>query len=230
MAHPTDNPVKQQLVDKLPKRIRSIKFGIQSNQDIANQGVVEISDRLLYDTENKRAPYLHGPLDSRLDCGRVLLEEPDRQQFLKELRRPLDNLHRTQICKKINQQCRKVKTCPYCVSVNGQIRKVGVLKLLHDKFVSYNKSISSKKVPPESKIKYDKSFHNARQENPELDKHLYKAMEDLNPLRVLNLFKMISSSDCELLGMDPTEGRPEMFIWQFLPAPPVLLISSGLAA
>lgn len=151
----------------------------------------------------------------------MLLEEPERQQFLKELRRPLDNLGRTQICKKINQQCRKVKTCPYCVSVNGQIRKVGVLKLLHDKFVSYNKSTSSKKVPPDSKIKYDKSFHNARQENPELDKHLHKAMEDLNPLRVLNLFKMISSSDCELLGMDPTEGRPEMFIWQFLPAPPV---------
>ncbi|KAF4462077.1 DNA-directed RNA polymerase III subunit RPC1 [Fusarium albosuccineum] len=213
--------VKQQLVDKLPKRIRSIKFGIQSNQDITNQAVVEISDRLLYDIENNRAPYHHGPLDSRLDCGRVLLEEPERQQFLKELRRPMDNLRRTQICKNINQQCRKVKICPYCASVNGQIRKVGVLKLLHDKFVSYNKSTSAKKVPPESKIKFHNSFNEARQENPDLDKHLHKAMEDLNPLRVLNLFKTISPSDCELLGLDPTEGRPEMFIWQFLPAPPV---------
>ncbi|KAF4475744.1 DNA-directed RNA polymerase III subunit RPC1 [Fusarium agapanthi] len=205
MAHSTDSPVKQQLVDRLPKRISSIKFGIQSNQDIANQAVVEISDRLLYDIENNRAPYRHGPLDSRLvrypiqpalhhaldecrnantilDCGRVLLEEPERQQFLKELRRPLDNLRRTQICKKINQQCRKVKICPYCASVNGQIRKVGVLKLLHDKFVSYNKSTSSKKVPPESKIKFDSSFNSTRQENPKLDKHLHKAIEDLNPL------------------------------------------------
>ncbi|KAF4342405.1 DNA directed rna polymerase iii subunit rpc1 [Fusarium beomiforme] len=271
MAHHTDSPVKQQLVDKLPKRISSIKFGIQSNQDIANQGVVEISDRLLYDIENNRTPYRHGPLDSRLgtsskqgkcatcheslqdcnghfghirlplpafhvgylrfiisilqeickDCGRVLLEEPERQQFLRELRRPLDNLRRTQICKRINTQCRKVKICPYCSSVNGQIRKVGVLKILHDKFVTYNKSTAAKKVPPESKIKFDSSFNTARQENPDLEKHLHKAMEDLNPLRVLNLFKTISPSDCELLGLDPAEGRPEMFIWQFLPAPPV---------
>ncbi|KAJ4022012.1 DNA-directed RNA polymerase III subunit C1 (rpo31) [Fusarium irregulare] len=61
-----DSPVKQQLVDKLPKRFKGIKFGIQSNQDIANQAVLEVSDRLLYDIENNRAPYRHGPLDSRL--------------------------------------------------------------------------------------------------------------------------------------------------------------------
>jgi DNA-directed RNA polymerase III subunit RPC1 len=29
MASAIDNPVKQQLVDKLPKRFRGIKFGIQ---------------------------------------------------------------------------------------------------------------------------------------------------------------------------------------------------------
>lgn len=269
-----DSPVKQQLVDKLPKRFKGIKFGIQSNQDIANQAVLEVSDRLLYDIENNRAPYRHGPLDSRLgtssklgkcatclealkdcnghfghvrlplpafhvgylrfimsilqeickDCGRVLLEEPDRRQFLKELRRPfLDNLRRTQICKRINEQCRKIRTCPYCGSINGQIRKIGVLKLAHDKFSFFNKSTSAKKVPPESKVKFDNSFTAARRENPELEKHLRKAMEDLNPLRVLNLFKMISPTDCELLGLDPAEGRPEMFIWQFLPAPPVCI-------
>ncbi|KAL2205578.1 beta and beta-prime subunits of DNA dependent RNA-polymerase [Sarocladium strictum] len=267
-------PVKQQLVDKLPKHFRGIKFGIQSNQDIANQAVLEVSDRLLYDIENNRAPYKHGPLDPRLgisskmarcstcqeplsncnghfghvrlplpafhigylrfimqilqdickDCGKVLLEEPERRAFLKELRRPgLDNLRRTAICKRINEQCRKTKICPYCTAINGQIRKIGVLKLAHDKFVHYNKSTSAKKVPPESKLKFDGSFSVARRENPELEKHLRKAMEDLNPLRVLNLFKMITPTDCELLGLDPTEGRPEMFIWQFVPAPPVCI-------
>lgn len=98
-----------------------------------------------------------------------------------------------------------------------------MLKLTHDKFSFYNKSTAAKKVPPESKIKFDGSFAEARRENPELDKHLRKAMEDLNPLRVLNLFKAISPTDCELLGLNPTEGRPEMFIWQFLPAPPVCI-------
>lgn len=154
----------------------------------------------------------------------MLLEEPERRSFLKELRRPyLDNLRRTQICKRINEQCRKVKTCPYCGSINGQIRKMGVLKLAHDKFSAYNKSTSAKKEPPPSKIKFDTSFADARRENPELEKHIRKAMEDLNPLRVLNLFKMISPTDCELLGLDPAEGRPEMFIWQYLPAPPVCI-------
>ncbi|KAG5965333.1 hypothetical protein E4U57_004170 [Claviceps arundinis] len=274
MVDSTEDPVKQQLVDKLPKRFKGIKFGIQSNQDIANQAVLEVSDRLLYDIENNRSPYRHGPLDPRLgtsskigkcetcqdsltncighfghvrlplpafhigylrfimsilqeickDCGRVLLEEPERRSFLKELRRPfLDNLRRTQICKRINAQCRKTKTCPYCGSVNGQIRKIGVLKLAHDKFVTFNKSTSAKKVAPESKVKFDESFANVRQDNPEIEKHLRKAMEDLNPLRVLNLFKMISPTDCELLGINPTEGRPEMFIWQFVPAPPVCI-------
>ena len=98
-----------------------------------------------------------------------------------------------------------------------------MLKLAHDKFSFYNKSQSVKKVPPESKVKFDGSFADARRENPDLEKHLRKAMEDLNPLRVLNLFKMISPTDCELLGLDPAEGRPEMFIWQFLPAPPVCI-------
>lgn len=270
----SNDVVKQQLVDRIPKRFKNLKFGIQSNQDIANQAVVEVSDRLLYDIENSRAPYHNGPLDSRLGtsskigrcgtcndslqncnghfgyvrlplpvfhigylryiisilqnickgCGAVLLEERERQSFLKELRRPhLDNLRRVQICKRINEQCRKTKTCHYCGDVNGQIRKVGVLKLVHDKFVAFNKSSSAKKVPPAAKVKFDSSFSDARRENPELEKHIRKAMEDLNPLRVLNLFKNISPNDCELLGLDPAEGRPEMFIWQFIPAPPVCI-------
>jgi DNA-directed RNA polymerase III subunit RPC1 len=50
-----------------------------------------------------------------------------------------------------------------------------------------------------------------------------KAFDDMNPLRVLNLFRQVTNADCELLGMNPGEGRPEMFIWQFVPAPPVCI-------
>jgi DNA-directed RNA polymerase III subunit RPC1 len=74
---------------------------------------------------------------------------------------------------------------------------------------------------PPSKIEFEKSFDEARKNNTELEKHYKKAMEDLNPLRVLNLFKMVTPSDCELLGINPAEGRPEMFLWQYIPAPPV---------
>lgn len=76
---------------------------------------------------------------------------------------------------------------------------------------------------PPSLEKFNKSFEEAKKGNAELEKHVKKAMDDLNPLRVLNLFKMITPSDCELLGMNPAEGRPEMFIWQFMPCPPVCI-------
>ncbi|RQM05557.1 hypothetical protein DH86_00001594 [Scytalidium sp. 3C] len=237
---------KAQVVDKIPKRFKELKFGIQSNQDIVSQAVLEVSDRMLYDVEKMRKPVPHGALDERLnickvrllsvfcgaqdsdflpkDCARVLLTDSERRAFLKELRRPgIDNLKRTQICKKINEQCRKARQCPYCDAINGQIRKIGVLKLAHDKFQAFNKSTAAKKIAPASKVQFDKSFDEAKKNNPELDKHVRKAMEDLNPLRVLNLFKMITPSDCELLGINPTEGRPEMFLWQFVPAPPVCI-------
>ncbi len=267
-------PVKHQVVDKLPKKFKQIKFGIQSTQDIVNQGVIEVSDRSMYDIERGREPTQNGVLDKRLgisgkiahcatcelrlqdctghfgyvrlplpafhigyirftitilqnickECSRVLLTEPERRMYLKELRRPfMDNMRRTAICKKINEQCRKAKHCPYCGAVNGQIRKIGALKLVHDKFIAYNKSTSQKKQPPPSKIEFDNSFATAKRHIGDLEKHMRKAFEDLNPLRVLNLFKQISPTDCELLGMDHSEGRPEMFLWQYLPAPPVCI-------
>lgn len=59
-------PVKHQVVDKLPKRFKSFKFGIQSNQDIVNQGVLEVSDRSMYDIDKGREPTQNGVLDKRL--------------------------------------------------------------------------------------------------------------------------------------------------------------------
>ena len=154
----------------------------------------------------------------------MLLTEQERRSFLKQLRAPgIDNLKRTQICKKINEQCRKAKQCPYCDGVNGQIRKVSVVKITHDKYQTYNKSTAAKKVMPPSMVSFQKSFNEAKKNNPEVDKHAKKATDDLNPLRVLNLFKMITPSDCELLGINPAEGRPEMFLWQFVPAPPICI-------
>lgn len=52
---------------------RLIQMNVRSNQDITNQAVLEVSDRLLYDIENNRAPYNHGPLDPRLVSPRALV-------------------------------------------------------------------------------------------------------------------------------------------------------------
>lgn len=160
-APPAPASIKEQVVDNLPKRFKSMKFGVQSIQDVVSQGVLEVSQRSLYDLENNRTPVTNGALDPRLgissktgkcttcnlplqncvghfghvrlalpafhigylrftmtilqnickDCGKVLLTEQERRDFLKELRRPgIDNLRRTMICKKINEQCRKCRS------------------------------------------------------------------------------------------------------------------------
>ena len=94
---------------------------------------------------------------------------------------------------------------------------------MHDRFKTFNSSNAAKKIPPIAKIIFDKSLNDARKVNPEIEKHAKKAVDDLNPLRVLNLFKQITAPDCELLGMNPAEGRPELFLWQYVPAPPVCI-------
>ncbi|KAL4773200.1 hypothetical protein BDW60DRAFT_185810 [Aspergillus nidulans var. acristatus] len=160
------------------------------------------------------------------ECSHILLPEAERRAFLREMRRPrLDNLRRMQIAKRVNDRCRKTRTCENCGAVNGVVKKTGTssLKITHDKFRAFNASTSAKKIPPPSKIVFDRSLEEARGSNPEVEKHYKKAQDDLNALRVLNLFKRISDSDCELLGLDPKEARPEMFLWQFIPAPPVCI-------
>ncbi|MCJ1359857.1 MAG: hypothetical protein MMC33_009860 [Icmadophila ericetorum] len=273
---PAAESMKEQVVDSVPKRIKELKFGILSKQDIANQAVLEVCDRELYDIERNRIPVKNGPLDGRMgisnkagfcetceqplqqcnghfgyvrlalpvfhvgyfkmiitilqeickDCSKVLLSEPERRAFLRDLRRPnIDNLRKTQICKKILDQCKKNKKCFSCGALNGVVKKAGQhpLKIIHDRFRAFNTSSAIKKTPPQEKILFDKSFDEAKKSNHEIDRHFKKAMDDMNPLRVLNLFRRISASDCELLGMHPGEGRPEMFLWQFVPAPPVCI-------
>ncbi|KAL4748638.1 hypothetical protein BDW72DRAFT_179943 [Aspergillus terricola var. indicus] len=267
---------KAQVIDRVPKVIKELKFGVLSNDDIVSQGVVEVSDRKFFNLENDRSIVANGPLDARMgisnktstcqtcggalqvcnghfghvrlvlpafhvgyfkrvisilqeickECSHILLPEAERRAFLREMRRPrLDNLRRMQIAKRVNDRCRKTRTCENCGAVNGVVKKTGTssLKITHDKFRAFNASTSAKKIPPPSKIVFDRSLEEARGSNPEVEKHYKKAQDDLNALRVLNLFKRISDSDCELLGLDPKEARPEMFLWQFIPAPPVCI-------
>ncbi|KAF2816470.1 DNA-directed RNA polymerase III subunit RPC1 [Mytilinidion resinicola] len=254
------------VVDNVPKRITQLEFGILSNQDIANQSVLDVSDRNIYDLTTQgqtRALTQHGPMDRRLGTsqknvacetcheplqtcnghfGQIRLALPafhigylkniidalhnvcKRRSFLRSMRRPaLDNLQRTQISRKVSDECRKRKVCIHCNAVNGPIRKVAghPLKLVHLKYDAFNRSTAKSKVTPESKIEFDASFQTAKEGNIDLEKNLRKAVDDMHPLRVLNIFRRISNSDCELLGLKPGLGRPELFIWQYVPVPPV---------
>jgi len=160
------------------------------------------------------------------DCAKLLLPENEKRKYLKTLRRPeLDSLRREAICKKVSEDARKVKNCPYCGSINGAVRKVPShpIKIIHIKYAAYAASTAKTKIKPASLTVFEKSFDEAKQASSELEKHLKRAVEDMNPLRAFNLFRRMAPTDIELIGMDPKKGSPEMFIWQYVPAPPIAI-------
>jgi len=80
---------------------------------------------------------------------------------------------------------RKVVYCPYCSATNGAVKKAGALKIIHDKF-------RAKKTAEEME-NWKKTFSSAVEAQKELGMYLNKALhEDLNPLKVLDLFRRIT--------------------------------------
>ncbi|TID26245.1 hypothetical protein CANINC_002777 [Pichia inconspicua] len=158
-------------------------------------------------------------------CSAVLLEDAMKEKFLNDLKRPgLDNLRRMRILKKIVDQAKKQRRCLKCGAINGVVKKAAAgggpaaLKIIHDTFRWIGKKGANEKE------EWDDDFDRLFDDNPDLEKFAKRCFDDLNPLKVLNLFKQIEPADCELLGMDPSRGgRPEMYIWRYLPAPPVCI-------
>lgn len=124
--------------------------------------------------------------DIRQTCARVLLDEQDRRTYLKRFRRPnLENLQRISLNKAVLALAKKTVYCPYCSATNGVVKKAGALKIIHDKF-------RAKKTAEEME-KWKKNFGAAIEAQKELGMYINKAVhEDLNPLKVLDLFKRIS--------------------------------------
>jgi len=84
---------------------------------------------------------------------------------------------------------RKVIHCPYCSATNGTVKKAGALKIIHDKF-------RAKKTADEME-KWKKTFAQAIEAQKELSAYINKAAhEELNPLKVLDLFRRI----CDEVG------------------------------
>ncbi|VEU20021.1 DEKNAAC100573 [Brettanomyces naardenensis] len=159
------------------------------------------------------------------NCSSVLLDENSRRKFLTELRRQdIDNLRKMKIVKRVLDQAKKQRRCLKCGALNGVVKKAAAgggpaaLKIIHDSFRWVGKKGA------DEKDHWNEDFQKFFEENPDLEKFYKRCYDDLNPLKVLNLFKQITPTDCELLGIDPSKGgRPEMYIWRYLPAPPVCI-------
>lgn len=160
------------------------------------------------------------------NCASILLSDDDKRQFLAELRRPgVDNLRRMGTLKKVLDQCKKQRRCLHCGMLNGVVKKAAAgsgsasLKIIHDTF----RWVGKKSAP--EKEKWVGDWKQVLEHNPELERYMKRCMDDLNPLKTLNLFKQVKPEDCELLGIDSAvkSGRPETYIWRYLPAPPVCI-------
>jgi DNA-directed RNA polymerase III subunit RPC1 len=85
----------------------------------------------------------------------------------------------------VNTACRKVVYCTYCSATNGTVKKAGALKIIHDKY-------RAKKTADELE-KFKRSFANAIEAQKDLGMYVNRAIhEDLNPLKVLDLFRRMS--------------------------------------
>ena len=148
------------------------------------------------------------------DCGAMLLSNEAKRKYLRELRQPSDNLRRMQLLKNISDACKKTRRCFSCNALNGVVKKNGPLRIVHDKFRYVGKR------PSPEKIAFEDSFKSIVEKYPDSERLVKRALDDLNPLRVLNLFKQIDTRDYELLGVSaPLEG----YLWQEVPAPPVCI-------
>jgi DNA-directed RNA polymerase III subunit RPC1 len=156
-------------------------------------------------------------------CSRILLSEKPRKDFIKSLRRPnVDSFQKKAYLRKIQAECKKVRRCPTCDASNGPVRKVPghACKLVHLKFEAYLKSTAKSKKPPPDKILFDHSLQEYLKTNPENARHIKRAVDDLPAIKVHRLFCNIPTEDCELLGIDLNKGRPESYLWTYLPVPP----------
>lgn len=109
-----------------------------------------------------------------------------------------------------------MRNCIHCGAYNGKVKKKPneALKVLHDRFnVTKDNDIDD----------LVQQFEHSCQINTELEKSMKDAVEELDPLKVFNIFSKIREEDVPLLQMDPKFCRPlDLLIFQ-LPVPPLCI-------
>lgn len=119
-------------------------------------------------------------------CARILLTPAERATYLTRFRRPgLESLQRQSALKAVINQCKKCVICPYCGQANGVVKKSGPLKISHEAF----RNTKTKELKKEAMAQ----FATITAENKGLIANLEKLQEDLNPLKVLELFKRVTA-------------------------------------
>lgn len=160
-------------------------------------------------------------------CARVLLPAEARASYLKQMRASAsDALRKQRLRKRVVEEVKKISTatsiccCPWCGAINGQVKKVpGAMsfKIIHDRYKS--KSAAS----ADSKGIFQESLHTMTALDPDINSHLKRAVEVLNPILVRDLLSRIPPDDCDLLWTSTDRGHPMHMILTHVPVPPIAI-------
>ena len=148
------------------------------------------------------------------ECSCLLMKEEEQEEMLTKLRSRekkiggVDHAYRRVMFKKLLEKCKRTKVCFQCEAVNGPVKRAGQnLKIIHEKYTS-NKAEQEKR---------ERAFEEAMKHNDQLRQHISRAQDDLNPIRVLQIFKRIAEKDLSLLDL---AQRPENMVITHLSVPP----------
>mmetsp|Transcript_58341 Transcript_58341/g.126132 ORF Transcript_58341/g.126132 Transcript_58341/m.126132 type:complete len:1494 (-) Transcript_58341:36-4517(-) len=148
-------------------------------------------------------------------CSRLLLSPDDRARFFASLRRPgSDDLRRAMIHKRLVTLCKRTRECFYCRATIRTMKKGLGLPLV------FRHQLGLSKGPNDDAVKlHEDSFRDAIENNREVQAHIDKAQEDVNPLRAYDLLRQMTAQDRELMGM----LHPEQLLLTSVPVPPVCI-------
>ncbi|RLI30411.1 MAG: DNA-directed RNA polymerase subunit A'/A'' [Candidatus Hecatellales archaeon] len=230
--------------EEATKRIKKIKFGILSPQEIRKYSVVEIKEADTYDEDG--APIASGLMDERLGtleprarcktCGNTAARCPGHFGHI-ELAFPVIHVG---FVKYIHEL------------LNIFCKECGRILLSEEEIEEYKRKIQQIKeeIGEEPTSLYEEIKHKAKKaqrcphcmkrQNPiEFSKptsfyeHVEGAPRPLTPSTIRGWLELINDEDLKLIGYDPTAMRPEWMVLQVLPVPPVcvrpsIMLESGI--
>lgn len=214
------------------KTIDSIRFSVWSPTEIRKYSVAEVTAPETYDEDG--IPVQGGLMDGRLGtlepgqkcltCGNTAARCPGHFGHI-ELAEPvlhiafIDNIHKLLL-----------SMCRSCSRLKVPQDELDAFRAVKSKEAAYT-IVSQKRIP-------EKIIEKARKQKdcPHCGKSQYELIftkptifvekteageNRLLPITIRERFSQILDSDLELLSYDPTTARPEWFVLQALPVPPV---------
>ena len=230
--------------EEATKRIKKIRFGILSPQEIRKYSVVEVREADTYDEDG--APIASGLMDERLGtleprarcktCGNTAARCPGHFGHI-ELAFPVIHVSFVKyIHELLNIFC---KECGRILIPQDEIEEY------KEKIRRVREEIGEEPTAIYEEIKYkakkaQRCPHCMKKQNPiEFSKptsfyeHVEGVPRPLTPSIIRGWLELINDEDLKLIGYDPSAMRPEWMVLQVLPVPPVcvrpsIMLESGI--